>query len=122
MTPILHDSDEWRELMRDVTQLKVGQTAMQHQMNEQADKVEHLSRILIGDENNPGLKTLMYSMNSNLRLIKWLIAALIAGLTAYYASRDVHGLGQAQYQPPAYSLFHSPQSAGNSPAFTAATR
>lgn len=80
-----------RGLAEEVAVIRTRLDSMEEKQNAQ-------DRLLLGDENSPGLKTLMYSMNSNLRLIKWLIGMLIAGLTLYFGIREAEHRGMAERQ------------------------
>jgi ribosomal protein L29 len=102
MTPVTHDSADWRDLNRKVDELSKGQAQMQTQIEslerqqdaqhrENKEEIASMKTILLGDGDTPGLKTLMYAINSNLNLLKWLIGILIGALTIYYASREVRG-------------------------------
>lgn len=100
--PITHESPDWRQLNRKVDELSHGQAEMQskiqslerqqaEQHRENKEEIASMKTILLGDADTPGLKTLMYAINSNLNLLKWLIGILIGALTLYYASREVRG-------------------------------
>jgi hypothetical protein len=90
------DIGEWRELVDSVSGLERDYAVMQAQITTMKYEQDDQKRLLVGDENSPGLKTLMYSMDSNLRLIKWLIGVLIAGLTLYFGIREAEHHSMAQ--------------------------
>ncbi len=91
MTTVNISSDDWRDLKNEIAELTKDNTATKLEVSRLKTDLQDMSLILVGDEKTPGLKTVMYSINSNLRLIKWLIITLLAGLTVYYGAREVRG-------------------------------
>ena len=95
--------EEWKQLADDVAVISTNQAVMQAEITTMKRQHDEHHKLLVGDETSPGLKTLMYSMNSNLRLIKWLIGVLIAGLTLYFGIREAEHRSMAEREMPQIS-------------------
>ena len=112
--PVLHDSEEWRELIRKVDQLSSDFGHNQQVQTERHESnVERISAVeeAINGNGKPGLKADVRDILTGIRLIKWLIMLAIALLGLWFTHLEI--TRKISVNTPTLGVKSTQQSAGD---------
>lgn len=129
MTPVTHDSPDWQRLIERVGALEREQGAMnadlshlvQQQKENHKDNQESIAKLelfIVGDEETPGLKTLMYTLNNNMSFIKWIGVTMVGFVLSCAVALFLmwaQGHHITSNDPPAIRSMNQPQDAAIPP-------